>query len=134
MRRLSSLADEVRLCGRDEIDFPAALRWLRKEWRVRRIVCEGGGELNDALFRADLVDELHLTVCPYIFGGRDAPTIADGVGRGKLAGAAELECRFARRIGGEIYFVFTKRARRPITPLQRPSPGATADRKAGSGK
>ena len=39
------------------------------------LLCEGGGELNDALFRGGLVNELHLTICPKIFGGRHAPPI-----------------------------------------------------------
>ena len=74
----------MKICGGSEINFRAAFRWLRKKWRVKRLLCEGGGELNDALFRAGLVDELHLTICPKIFGGRRAPTIADGKGQAKL--------------------------------------------------
>src|SRR5208282_727001 len=58
LRQLRTIADEVKVFGRDEISFPAALSWLRGKWGVKRLLCEGGGELNDALFRAGLVDEL----------------------------------------------------------------------------
>jgi riboflavin-specific deaminase-like protein len=106
LKQLSLVANEIKISGKDQINFRAALAWLRKKWHVRRLICEGGGELNDALFRANLVDELHLTVCPVIFGGRAAPTIADGAGAGLLSRAAELECQSARRKGDEMFFVF----------------------------
>src|SRR5205814_8843716 len=62
LKALGRVAGEGKVCGRSEIDFDQALRWLRQKWRVRSLLCEGGGELNDALFRAGLVDELHLTI------------------------------------------------------------------------
>lgn len=105
-RRLRALADEVRICGEEAIDFHAALRWLRKKWNVRRLLCEGGGELNGALFAAGLVDELHLTVCPKIFGGRQAPTIADGAGALRLAGATRLVLKSQQRIADELFLVY----------------------------
>jgi riboflavin biosynthesis pyrimidine reductase len=49
---------------------------------------------------------LHLTVCPRIFGGRNAPTIADGRGAGDLAKATPLELKSATRHGDEMYFVY----------------------------
>jgi riboflavin-specific deaminase-like protein len=105
LERLRALADEVRICGREEINFGAAFRWLRKKWGVRRLLCEGGGELNSALFRASLVDELHLTICPKIFGGRCAPTIADGRNAPKIAGARRFVPKSARRVGNELFTV-----------------------------
>jgi riboflavin-specific deaminase-like protein len=108
-RRLEALrrvADEVKICGKKEIDFRQALRWLRKKWKVKRLLCEGGGELNDALFRAGVVDELHLTICPKILGGRRAPTLADGLGAGSLAQASQLELKSAKRHGDELFLVF----------------------------
>ncbi|HEY2329959.1 MAG TPA: dihydrofolate reductase family protein, partial [Verrucomicrobiae bacterium] len=86
LARLRELADTVRICGETEINFRAALGWLRAKRGVKRLLCEGGGELNDALFRAGLVDEINLTVCPKVFGGRAGPTIADGAGFRTLAG------------------------------------------------
>lgn len=106
---LRALGAEVKVCGETEINFPAALRWLRTKWKMKRLLCEGGGELNDALFRAGLVDELHLTVCPKVFGGRRAPTIADGRGFLKLAAAAQLELKSARRVGTEMFLTFARR-------------------------
>ena len=106
-RRLRVLADEVKICGKSKINFQAALRWLRAKWGVTRLLCEGGGELNDALFRAGLVDELHLTICPKIFGGRNAPTIAEGTGFVKLAAAARMKLKSARRVGEELFLVYT---------------------------
>ena len=106
--KLRAVADEVKVCGKLTINFRAALRWLRKKWRVKRLLCEGGGELNDAMFRAGLVDELHLTVCPLVFGGRKAPTIADGIGFPKLAAAAQFKLKSARREGEEMFLVYQR--------------------------
>jgi riboflavin-specific deaminase-like protein len=106
LKRLRAAGAEVKVCGANEINFRDALRWLRKAWGVERLLCEGGGELNDTLFRAGLVDELHLTVCPKIFGGRAAPTVADGLGSGSLGGAARLELQSARPKGEEMFLVY----------------------------
>ena len=64
------------------------------------------GELNDALFRAGLINELHLTICPKIFGGRRAPTIAEGIGVPKLSMAAQLKLKSMKRIGDELFVVY----------------------------
>jgi riboflavin-specific deaminase-like protein len=109
LKKLQAAADEVKICGETEIDISAALRWLRKKWNVRRLLCEGGGELHNALIRAGLPDELHLTVCPKVFGGRNAPTIAGGGGFFCLAEAAEFKLRSARRIGSELFTVFGRK-------------------------
>ena len=106
LQKLRAVADEVKICGKTEINFHAALRWLRKKWNVRRLLCEGGGELNGALVRAGLVDELHLTICPKIFGGHAAPTIADGNGISNLAAAARFKLKSTNRVADELFVVF----------------------------
>jgi riboflavin-specific deaminase-like protein len=108
LRQLQAIADEVKICGKHEINFRAAFCWLREKWGVKRLLCEGGGELNDALFRGGLVDELHLTICPKIFGGRNAPAIADGRGFRRLAKALPLQIKSFRHIGNEIFAVFRR--------------------------
>ena len=102
---LRQLADNVIVCGKTEINFSRALRDLRRRWKIKRLLCEGGAELNDALFRAGVVDELHLTLCPEIFGGRTAPTVADGIGVQHLAQTAQFEFTSLRRIGDELFAV-----------------------------
>jgi riboflavin-specific deaminase-like protein len=108
LEQLRKLADEVKICGRREINFRVALRWLRKKWGVRRLLCEGGGELNDALIRAGLGDELHLTICPKIFGGRRAPTLADGQGFDHLTAAKHFRFKSTRRNGNELFTVLIR--------------------------
>ena len=108
LRRLWAVADEVKVVDQYEINFGKAFAWLYKQWGVKRVLCEGGGILNDALFRAGLVDELHLTICPTIFGGRRAPTIADGTGFGQVANAFPLRLESLRQIRGEFYAVFRR--------------------------
>jgi riboflavin-specific deaminase-like protein len=106
LKELRAVSTDVKICGTREINFPRALHWLREKWGIKRLLCEGGGELNDALFRAGLVNQLHLTVCPKVFGGRTAPTIADGLGAGCLARATQLELESARRQGDEMFLVY----------------------------
>ena len=108
IRALREVADEVKEFGTDELDFRAAFRWLREKLNVRRLLCEGGGEIDDALFRAGLVDELHLTICPKICGGRSAPTICDGRGFPTLARAVPMRLHSAKRYEGELFLVYRR--------------------------
>ncbi len=108
LAQLRLLADEVKVFGERQVNLRSAMRWLHEKYDVKRLLCEGGGELNDAMFRADLVDEIHLTFCPKIFGGRIAPTIAEGEGFSKLSLTANYQLASTRSIKGELFTVFIR--------------------------
>ena len=110
--RLRRLGAIVHVCGEKEVNFPAALRWLRREWNVTRLLCEGGGEINAALLAQDLVDEVYLTLCPVVFGGQHAPTMADGAGIADLRQATRLKLKCSERSGDELFLVYTVHHRR----------------------
>jgi riboflavin-specific deaminase-like protein len=106
VERLRKLADDVVVFGKDEIDFVAALKWLRRKWKVKRLLCEGGGELNGSLFRAGVVNQIYITLCPLILGGRNAPTAADGPNAKRLSEAIPLRLKSMRRVGAEQFLVY----------------------------
>ncbi|MEM1640735.1 MAG: 2,5-diamino-6-(ribosylamino)-4(3H)-pyrimidinone 5'-phosphate reductase [Acidilobaceae archaeon] len=53
--------------GKDEIDLKLALTKLY-EIGIRRLLVEGGGTLNCSMLASGLVDEIRVTVAPYVFG------------------------------------------------------------------
>jgi 5-amino-6-(5-phosphoribosylamino)uracil reductase len=93
--------------GKDEVDLAAALAWLRDQCGIHRLLVEGGGHLNAALLQANLVDELYLTLCPLVFGGRTSPSLADGRMPQPLANAAQATLCSARRKGEELFLRLT---------------------------
>ena len=103
---LRPLADQVWISRGSSIQFASCLNRLYREFAIRRLLVEGGGELNDALFREGLVDEVHLTICPLFLGGRDAPTISDGRGVPRLALASRFTLITAKRVGQELHAVW----------------------------
>ncbi|NEP18572.1 MAG: RibD family protein [Leptolyngbya sp. SIO4C1] len=82
-------------------DWPAILAQLRQQG-IQRLAVMGGGELVAALLPDDLVDELYLTLCPLLLGGRSAPTLVDGEGR-PAAEALSLQLVSAEPVGHEIF-------------------------------
>ena len=105
-QRLAKAADHLIVAGKTSINFAAAMNQLRQAWKVRRLLCEGGGALNDALFRADLIDEVNLTVCPVVIGGSTSPTISDGKGIQRLADARQFILTKRKQIGGELFLTY----------------------------
>ncbi len=62
---------------RDSVDLAWMLQQLRSEFEVQSIACEGGAALFRALLELDLVDQLNLTIAPYLFGGAERPRSPD---------------------------------------------------------
>jgi riboflavin-specific deaminase-like protein len=69
----------VSLDGSGRIDLVEVLGKL-PALGVHHLLLEGGGELNFSMIAAGLIDEIYVTVCPFVFGGRTATTSFDGAG------------------------------------------------------
>ena len=106
LKELKTLTDTVYSSGVNEVNFKKAFDFLSMKYKAKRILCEGGGKLNDSLIRANLVDEINLTICPLILGGKDAPTIADGIGFDNLAQAARFKLHSHKEVGKEIFLTY----------------------------
>jgi len=61
------------------VDPTELLREL-KTLGIRKVLVEGGGEIRWSFFKANLVDDFFVWVAPYVWGGREAPTLVDGTG------------------------------------------------------
>lgn len=102
--RLGRLADVWLFAGK-QVDLAAALDILRREYRVRTAVCEGGPSLFRALLEARAVDELRLTWAPVVFGGAKAPTLT-GLPGSFLPAAAQGRLAAMETIGTECFLTY----------------------------
>lgn len=85
------------------VDLVAMLRTLRTKYKVKRIACEGGAKLFRSLLERGLVDELNVTLAPYLFGGATAPTLT-GLSHDFLP--KSVACRLiSMRVVGEECFL-----------------------------
>lgn len=58
--------------GDGEIDFDEALRSLKEEYGIYRILLEGGPTLNASLLSGSLISEVFLTLSPKILSGEES--------------------------------------------------------------
>ena len=72
------------------VNLKELFRKLEK-MRFKRILVEGGGELNWSLLRLGLVDNLTVTIAPTIAGGRLATTLVEGDGFDEIAQGIRLK-------------------------------------------
>ena len=70
---------DIITCGEDEVDLAELLIELGRQG-IGRLMVEGGGTLIAGLFASGLVDQVSMFVGNMIIGGKDAPTLADGMG------------------------------------------------------
>ncbi len=64
------------------IDLREVLKVLRLKYGVGKLLVEGGAELLWWLFSSGLVDEVRVTISPYIIGGSEATSMVEGLGFG----------------------------------------------------
>ena len=76
---LKNSGAEVFVHNEPRVNLISMMQTLKKIG-VDHLMVEGGGTMNFELMRLGLVDELMMYVAPMIFGGANAPTLADGLG------------------------------------------------------
>ncbi len=70
---------------------------------LKKILVEGGGELNWSLLHLWLVDELTITIAPRIAGGRLATTLVEGDGFDEIAQSIRLRLKkIEKKKGDEV--------------------------------
>jgi len=88
-----------------EVDLAAMLEILRSKYKVRRLACEGGPTLFRALLERGLIDQLNLTIAPYLFGGAKAPTLT-GLSKEFLPASVHCSLVDMRTIGNECFLTY----------------------------
>jgi diaminohydroxyphosphoribosylaminopyrimidine deaminase/5-amino-6-(5-phosphoribosylamino)uracil reductase len=74
-RSIGNLAEVRRIpAASGAIDLALALKTLKSEYDVGRLLVEGGPTLNNALISSDLADEMFLTLAPMLLGTSTRPT------------------------------------------------------------
>src|SRR5207302_352721 len=94
-----------------DVDLVEMLRVLRRDYKIRRVACEGGPILFRSLLERGLVDELNLTIAPYLFGGVDAPTLT-GLSKEFLQASVHCVMKNMRVVGNECFLTYRIRSRR----------------------
>jgi riboflavin-specific deaminase-like protein len=87
------------------VDLAGMLETLRKNYKVRTVACEGGPTLFRSLLEQGLIDQLNLTIAPYMFGGATAPTLT-GVSKEFLPTSVHCSLIDVRTIGNECFLTY----------------------------
>ena len=84
------------------VDMPALMGKLA-EREVISLLLEGGGQLNASMLEAGLVDRLYVVIAPMLIGGREAPTLLDGLGAGSIKEAWRLKDLRIEEVEGDLH-------------------------------
>ena len=95
----------LHLTAARQVDLAEMLRRLRTDYRVRTVACEGGATLFRSLLEHGLVDQLNLTIAPYLFGGSEAPTLT-GLSKEFLPGSVACTLKSMRVVGDECFLTY----------------------------
>lgn len=91
----------VLVCGRENVDLRILVRALAA-MGIKKILVEGGNELNAAALKAGIVNRLYLFVAPKLIGGRDAKPVIGGGGAARVADAIALKPARIRKSGPDL--------------------------------
>jgi riboflavin-specific deaminase-like protein len=104
----------LHLAESDDVDLAEMLRILRRQYNVRTVECEGGPTLFRALLERGLVDQLNLTIAPYMFGGGKAPTLT-GLSKEFLPASVKCSLVEMRVINEECFLTYRIRHKKRAT-------------------
>jgi 2,5-diamino-6-(ribosylamino)-4(3H)-pyrimidinone 5'-phosphate reductase len=79
IKELEKVGAQVLFSGKGKVNIENLFQVLER-LGFKKILVEGGGEINWSVLKLGLVDELIVTISPVVIGGRDAKTLVEGEG------------------------------------------------------
>ena len=96
----------VIVLGKRRVNLKKVLSIVKK-MGIKKILVEGGGEINWSFFSLGLVNELIVTVAPKIIGGRQATTLVEGEGYPRISSGIKLQLKKVQmQINGELVLYY----------------------------
>ncbi len=92
---------EIIITGNKLVNIKNLLRILSKK-KIKTLLVEGGGTVNWEFVKQGFVDEIIITITPYLIGGKNAITLVDGEGFSLIQKAMKLKLKKTCRSGNEI--------------------------------
>jgi 2,5-diamino-6-(ribosylamino)-4(3H)-pyrimidinone 5'-phosphate reductase len=101
LQSLEKFPVQVLVCGKYIVNIKKLLRILKKKG-IKNILVEGGGTINWAFVKENLVDEAIITITPYLVGGIHATTLVDGDGFSTITKSMKLKLKNVIKIKNEV--------------------------------
>jgi len=104
--KLKKNSIEVIVTGENRINIKNLLKKLAIK-KIKTILVEGGGTVNWEFIKEGLVDEIIITVSPYLIGGINAISLVEGEGFSKVHQSPKLKLKKITQIGNEVILHYT---------------------------
>ena len=107
LERLRRFPVDIVISGASNVNLKSLLEILCKK-KISKILVEGGGTTNWEFVKSGLVDELFVTVCPYIIGGSESVSLVEGRGFSKVLDSPKLSLKSMRRLKNHLVLHYVK--------------------------
>ncbi len=107
IKKIQSTGAMIMIAGNKDVDLKIVFAQLNKIG-FKKILVEGGGEINWSVLRLGIVNELIVTIAPRIVGGRSATTIVEGLGYSKMSEGIKMNLeKIVTQDAGEIVLYYS---------------------------
>jgi 2,5-diamino-6-(ribosylamino)-4(3H)-pyrimidinone 5'-phosphate reductase len=107
IQRLGKYPIEIFSSGDKKINIKKLLKFLLGK-KIRRILLEGGGTVNWEFISQDLVDEIIITITPFVVGGKNAISLVEGDGFSLVSKSKKFNLKKTTCSGNELILFYTK--------------------------
>ena len=76
--RLKNLPLDVIVCGKNQVDIRKLVPILCKKG-IKKILVEGGGTLNLSFLKNNLINEIIITITPFVLGSENSINLFEGI-------------------------------------------------------
>lgn len=89
IKELKKAGVQVLVSGKGKVNIKNLFQQL-ENLGLKRILVEGGGEINWSVLKIRLANELIVTISPVVVGGRDAKTLVEGEGIANITNGIKM--------------------------------------------
>ena len=90
IKSLKKVGVQVLFTGKRKVNIKSLFQQL-ESLGLKRILVEGGGEINWSVLKIGLVNELIVSISPVVVGGRNAKTLVEGEGISNITDGIKLK-------------------------------------------